>query len=78
MDYVRALSQKIADVYNDIKNEQEQKDGRAQIATVIDSTHVDVGGQKVLAEVATDIYMRPGALVYVQLTAEGNAVVIGD
>ena len=78
MDYIKALRNRINDIYDDIEAEKRQKDGRATIAIVKDASHVIIGKEVYPADCATDVYMIPGKEVYVQVSALGSAIVIGD
>lgn len=78
MDYVKALGRAIEGIYDDIEAEAEAKDGRATSAIVKDANHVTIGSQTYPAALAADVYMTPGSTVWVQVTGEGVAVIIGD
>lgn len=78
MDEISALAGRVREIYEKIEETKNLLDGRARIAVVVDDHTVRIGSEEYPSEAATDVYMRPGEQVWVQLVAGGHyAVVIG-
>ena len=76
MDNIGKLSKCIRDTIRTAQEASEKKEGRAQRGEYHGST-VIIGGQSYPASLATAVPLQDGCAVWVQISSNGKAVIIG-